>query len=361
MSQPLFQPIKIGNIELKNRIAMAPLTRSRAGRERIPNEMMAEHYAQRASAGLLIAEATQISKQAVGYPATPGIHEPEQIEGWKKVTKAVHKKGGKIFIQLWHVGRHSHPYYLNGELPVAPSSILEEGGSIKTYEQPLDTVTPRELTITEIEEIVNDFAQAAENAIEADFDGVEIHGANGYLIEQFLYDGTNRRNDRYGGSIENRARFLFEVVERTIEKIGNNRTAIRISPSSLYHGVTDSNPLKVHEYLISKLSEYQLAYLHLIEPLMDVSKLPNYLKEVTPYFRRIYDGILMTNGGFTKEKANFYIENGLADMVAFGKDYISNPDLVERFKQNTPLQPWDKSTFYTFDEKGYNDYPSLQQ
>ncbi|MEE4255742.1 MAG: alkene reductase [Bacteroidales bacterium] len=353
----LLTPFQLGKIMLPNRIIMAPLTRSRATIEGVPTPMMAEHYSKRASAGLIIAEACNISRQGTGYPFTPGIYTEEMIEGWRAVTAAVHDAGGRIYLQLWHVGRHSHPYYHGGKAPVAPSAILEDG-SIKTPEGIKDTVLPRALEIKEIHNIIQDYGQAAANAIEAGFDGVEVHGANGYLIDQFLQDATNKRVDEYGGSMENRSRFLFEVISEVTRRIGAARTGLRLSPSGIKLDVSDKDPVGLFSYVIDKLNEYKLAYLHIMEPYVDVSHLPHYLqdREITPFFRKIYRGTLMTNVGFDAESGEKTLREGHADLIAYGKAFISNPDLVQKFRTGAPLTPWDTETFYTQGEKGYNDY-----
>ena len=358
----LLRSVSLGNLMLKNRVAMAPLTRRRATDNYVPTEIMATHYQQRASAGLIIAEATNISLQGTGYMNTPGIYTPQQIEAWKSVTKAVHEKSGKIFLQIWHVGRVSHPLLQeDGNLPVSASAIKADGKQ-KTPEGHKEMVVPRALETDEIPGIVLDFKNAAINAINAGFDGVEIHAANGYLIDQFLHNGSNIRTDKYGGSIENRARFLFEVVEEVSKAIGPEKTGIRLSPSGIFKDMFDSNPIELYEYIISKLDDYNLAYLHILEPMVALEpahKYEKYLKEVTPHFRKFYKGLLITNCGFDFHSGNRIIENGHADMVAFGKLFISNPDLVERFERGADLSPWDVDTFYTNGPKGYTDYPFM--
>jgi len=356
MNDLLFTPKTVGNLELPNRIVMAPLTRSRASIDGLPSDIMAEYYRQRAGAGLIISEATNISRQGTGYPYTPGIYSKVQIEKWKTVTKAVHEAGGIIFMQLWHVGRHSHTWYqVADDLPVSASAIKEEG-SIKTPDGVKKTITPRSLELDEIKKIIKEYGQAAQNAIDAGFDGVEIHGANGYLIDQFIQDGTNKRNDEYGGLVENRSRFLFEVVEEVIGCIGKHRTGLRLSPSGTRMDMSDTDPVATFGYIINRLNEYDLAYLHLLEPLEDVSHLPHYLDKVTPSFRKIYNGTLITNGGFDCNSGNQALKNDEADLIAYGKPFISNPDLVIKFKNCTPLKPWDVRTFYTQGEEGYLDY-----
>jgi N-ethylmaleimide reductase len=354
----LLSPVKLGRYELPNRLVMAPLTRNRAGAGNVPHQLNATYYAQRASAGLIVTEATQISPQGVGYPATPGIHSPEQVEGWKLVTKAVHDRGGCIFLQLWHVGRISHPSLQpNGELPVAPSAIAPEG-TASTYEGEKPFVTPRALETEEIPGIVEDYRQAAKNALEAGFDGVEIHGANGYLIDQFLRDGSNQRTDRYGGSIENRARFLFEIVEAVTGVWGGDRVGIRLSPSGTFNSMSDSDPQALFSYVVSQLDRYNLAYIHIVEPRID-NGAPEGQNLTTGFFRSVYNGTLISAGGHDQESGEAAIANGEADLIAYGRWYISNPDLPERFAANAELNPYDRSTFYGGDEKGYTDYPMM--
>lgn len=353
----LFSPIQIGNLSLKNRVFMAPLTRCRSVADNVPNDLMATYYAQRASAGLIISEATQISTQGIGYPCTPGIHTEAQVEGWKKVTKAVHDKGGAIFLQLWHVGRISHSAYHGGALPVAPSAI-KPSGEVYTFEGMKEYETPRALEIDEIKEIVKDYARGAKNAIEAGFDGVEIHGANGYLIDEFLRDGTNIREDAYGGNTENRSRFLFEVIEAVVAEIGADKTGIRLSPSGTFNDMTDSDPQTHFTYVCEKLNDYGLAYLHIVDALEgDIRHGANVIE--LSALRDAYKGVLITCGGYDKERGDKVIEDHQADAVAYGVLFISNPDLPERFKINADLNEPDTNTFYTQDEKGYIDYPSL--
>jgi N-ethylmaleimide reductase len=354
----LSTPYQSDKLTLKNRFVMAPLTRQRAGIGNAPTEMNALYYAQRSSAGLIVSEASQISPQAVGYPNTPGIYSKNQISGWKLITEAVHQNGGKIFIQLWHVGRHSHPFLQeNGQLPVGPSAV-KETGHITTLQGKMDPVVPHALDKNEIASIVKEYRQAALNAIEAGFDGVEIHGANGYLIDQFLNDSSNIREDNYGGSIENKSRFALEVVGAVVNAIGCDRTGIRLSPSGTNFGVRNNNPIETFDYLIEKLNNYSLAYLHLIEPVLStIEFLPQYLKVVTPHFRKIYHGTLITSAGYNFETAEKVINSGNADLVAFGKDFISNPDLVKRYTNGNILNNYDADTFYGGKEVGYTDYP----
>jgi len=358
----LLSQVKLGRYLLKNRVVMAPLTRRRATNQHVPTEIMATHYTQRASAGLIIAEATNISPQGTGYMNSPGIYTSEQIKAWKKITEAVHEKEGRIFIQLWHVGRISHPLLQGGGAIPVSSSAIKANGTQNTSEGPKEMVVPRALEPSEISQIIQDFKQASLNAIEAGFDGVEIHGANGYLLDQFLHDGSNIRIDEYGGSIQNRSRLILEVVEACCEAIGSDRVGIRLSPSGIYKDMYDSNPVKLFEFVITQLNQYQLAYLHLLEPLVPLvpeAKYKTYLKVITPHFRQFFDGILITNCGFDFNSGNDIIQKGDADLVAFGKLYISNPDLVERFFRNAPLADWDEDTFYYGGEKGYIDYPAI--
>ena len=358
----LFSPVQLGSLELPNRIVMAPLTRMRAGQGNVPRAMNATYYEQRASAGLIIAEATQVSPQGQGYANTPGIHSQEQVAGWRLVTDAVHARGGRIFLQLWHVGRISHPSLQpGGELPVAPSAIAPVGEAM-TNEGPKPFVTPRALLTQEIPGIVEQYRQGAENALAAGFDGVEIHSANGYLLDQFLQDGTNKRTDEYGGSIENRARLLMEVTEAVVSVWGGERVGIRLSPSGTFNSMSDSNPAALFSYVASALNRFGLAYLHIVEPRLD----GNTTLEVNTgglsvgYFRPIFKGMLIAAGGYDRELGNAVLASGDADLVAYGRLYIANPDLPERFAANAPLNKPDRDTFYGGDEKGYIDYPSLE-
>jgi len=318
---------------------------------------MVTYYGQRASAGLIIAEATQISAQGVGYPATPGIHNEMQVAGWKKITEAVHAKGGHIFLQLWHVGRISHPDFHNGELPVAPSAIMPKGDAVTPNGmQPF--VTPRALETDEIKGIVEDYRQAAINAMAAGFDGVEIHSANGYLLDEFLRDGTNKRTDRYGGTFENRARFLLEVTEAVATVWGADRVGIRLSPSGTFNDMTDSDPETFFVYLLGQLNRFGLAYLHIVDALeSDIRHGANVIN--LEVLRKAYNGTLIVCGGYDRARAGEAIAEGKADAVAFGQLYIANPDLVERFNLNAPLNEPDAVTFYGGNEKGYTDYPAL--
>jgi N-ethylmaleimide reductase len=357
--QALFQDYKSGVLDLPNRLVMAPMTRSRADNpENIPTgKLQGEYYGQRASAGLIISEGAQVSERAVGYINTPGIYSKEQVEGWKEVTKKVHQENGRIFIQLWHVGRMSHPDFHKGELPLAPSAINPNAKSF-TSEGLKDTVTPKAMTIEDIRTTVKDFANAAKNSMEAGFDGVEIHSSNGYLFHQFFNATSNHRTDEYGGNIENRTRILFEVIDAIKEVMPENRIGLRLNPS--LHGIfgmtLDKETIPTFDYIIEKLNEYDLAYLHLSEPFTDVSEVPFAETEIAKRYRPIYKGTIIINGGFDQEKGNAVLESGDADLVAYGKPFISNPDLAERFEQNLPLTDWNKDTFYTPGTKGYLDY-----
>ncbi|MAX70157.1 MAG: alkene reductase [Flavobacteriaceae bacterium] len=361
--QPLLTPYN-KNIKLDNRVVMAPMTRSRAdNKDKAPtDELHGLYYEQRASAGLIITEGSQVSERAVGYINTPGIHTKAQVEGWKKVTKRVHDKGGKIFIQLWHVGRMSHPDFHNGELPLSASAINPESKSY-TPEGFKDTVVPKEMTIEDIKTTVKDFQNAAANAVKAGFDGVEIHSSNGYLFHQFFNGTSNKRTDEYGGSKENRARFFFEVLDAIKEVIPEEKIGARFNPSlnGVFGMTMDEDTIPTFEYIIKKLNEYNLAYVHLSEPFTDVSDIPYAVTEIAKHFRPLYNGTLMINSNFDQEKGNKVIEDGYADLVAYGKPYISNPDLVERFEHNLELAEWDQDTFYTTGEKGYTDYPKASE
>lgn len=362
-AQALLKPIQVGDLNLKNRIWMAPMTRSRAANpENKVFDLHEEYYRQRASAGLIITEGSQISTQAVGYINTPGIYSKVQTEAWKGVTQAVHEAGGHIFIQLWHVGRMSHPDFHNGALPLSASATNPES-KVYTPQGFKDTVAAKEMTLDEIKQTVVDFKNAAKNAMEAGFDGIEIHSSNGYLLHQFFNGTSNHRTDEYGGSIENRARILFEVIDAIKEVMPENRIGVRLNPS--LHGVfgmtMDEETIPTFDYIISKLNEYDLAYLHLSEPFTDVSEVPFAEQNIAKRYRPIYKGTLVINNSFDQESGNKIIEQGLADAVAYGKPFISNPDLVERFKENASLSEWDQTTFYTPGEKGFLDYPSLEE
>jgi len=354
----LFSPVKLGAYNLPNRMVMAPMTRVRAI-DSIPQPIMATYYAQRATAGLIVTECTMVSPLSNGYINCPGIYSNEQIEGWKQVTEAVHAKGGRIFLQLWHCGRISHPSLLNGELPVAPSAIAATG-TLHTPAGKVELDTPRALELHEIPEIVAQFRSGAENAMTAGFDGVELHGAFGYLIDQFLQDGSNQRTDEYGLRVENRARFLLEVVEAVTSVWGGDRVGIKLSPSNTYYGISDSNPAATFSYVINALNDFNLAYVHLMEPNEQDLATRDVLNPVISYFRPIYKGTLIANGSYDKEKGNAILASGDASLVSFGKLFIANPDLGDRFTKNAPLNQPDVSTFYASGEHGYTDYPFLQ-
>ena len=353
----LFTPVQLGAYTLPNRIVMSPMTRVRA-MDAVPQPVMATYYAQRASAGLLITEATMISPLSRGYVNGPGIYSLEQVEGWRQVTQAVHARGGRIFLQLWHCGRVAHPSMLNGEMPIAPSAIagLRE---VHTALGKVELETPRALETHEISEIVEQFRNGAEKALAAGFDGVELHGGFGYLIDQFLQDGSNQRTDKYGGSLENRARFLLEVVEAVAGVWGGDRVGIRLSPSNTCYGISDSNPKATFSYVIQELNRFDLAYIHLMEPLELDLAAGAVLNPVLPIFRPLYKGTIITNGGYDKVKGNAVIASGEANLVSFGKLFIPNPDLPKRLELDAPLNPPDFKTFYAPDEKGYTDYPFL--
>lgn len=361
--QALLQEFKLENFTLKNRVVMAPMTRNRADNKgRIPTDLMARYYKQRSGAGLIISEGSQVSERAVGYINTPGIHTQEQVDGWRKVTSAVHEEEGKIYLQLWHCGRMSHPKFHNGEKPLAPSAVNPNAKSF-TVDGFEDTVEPKAMTVVEIKETVQEFKKAAQNAKDAGFDGVEIHAANGYLIHQFLNKNANIRTDDYGGNIQNRARFFFEIVDTLCEVWDECRIGVRFNPSlhNAFGIVATEETIPTFDYIIHKLNAYSLAYLHLIEPYTDVSEVDFLEPEIAKRYRPLYKGTLMINGSLDREKGNKFIEEGLADLVSFAKLFISNPDLPKRFELNAPLEKWNKETFYTPGEKGYTDYPKLQK
>ena len=360
-TQALLSPVKLGPYVLRNRVVMAPMTRDRADNpELAPTALHADYYAQRAGAGLIVTEGSQVSPQGAGYIYTPGIYSPAQIKGWEQVTDAVHAEGGRIFLQLWHVGAISHPDFHGGALPVSASAFNPQTKAYTPVGQLKETVAARPLDKVEIRQVVKDFAQGAKNAITAGFDGVEIHGANSYLIEQFLRDSSNRRTDEYGGGIENRARFLLEVVEAVSQAAGAERTGLRLSPASTWNVPADSDTRALYDYAIAKLNAYGLAYLHLRQPAGDVSAIANMVADVTRHYRGIYRGSLITNTGYDQEKGNAAIAQGLADLVAYGVPFIANPDLVERFRSGAALAKPDPATFYTPGAKGYTDYPTLK-
>lgn len=358
MTKDLFSPTKLGSIELKNRIVMAPLTRNRAGEGGVPQPLNTTYYEQRASAGLIITEATPISTMAHGYPALPGIYTDAQIAGWKKITDAVHAKGGKVVIQLWHVGRISHPSLLpNGALPVAPSAIKPAGQAF-TYQGLVDYVAPRALDASELTSIVADYVHATKSALAAGFDGVEVHAANGYLLDQFLRDGSNKRTDNYGGSFENRARLLLEVTKAVVEVAGADKVGVRLSPVNPFNDMHDSNPQALFNYVADALNVFKLAYLHAVEGGIHGGGIAD------PFdfdaFRQHFKGPYIANLSYDKQRGNAAIASGHADAVAYGVPFIANPDLVERFQADAQLNEADANTFYGGTEKGYTDYPFLK-
>jgi N-ethylmaleimide reductase len=357
-SSKLLEPFKLGSLTLPNRAVMAPLTRNRALEGLVPNPLAVEYYGQRASAGLLITEATQISQQGQGYQDTPGIYSKAQIAGWRKVTDRVHARGGRIFLQLWHVGRISHTsLQFNGGAPVAPSAIRANG---KTFVGGTfaDVSEPRALELIEIPGIIDSFRQGAANAIAAGFDGVEIHGANGYLLDQFAKDGANKRTDAYGGSIENRARLMLEVAKAVTSEVGHERTGIRISPVTPSNDISDSNPQPLFDHIVDHLNALRLVYLHVVEGATGGPR------DIAPFdyqsLRNRFKGAYIANNGYDFALANKVLSANEADLIAFGKLFIANPDLVERFKRGAPLNAPDKATFYGGGAKGYTDYPALE-
>ena len=356
-SSELFEPYELGSLTLRNRIVMAPITRSRAGAGMVPKQSAATYYGQRASAGLIIAEASQVSQQGQGYQDTPGIYSKEQIAGWREVTERVHERGGRIFLQLWHVGRISHTFYQpNNGAPIAPSAIRP---NVKTFVNGefVDVSQPRALEPEEIPTVIEDFRRGAMHAMEAGFDGVEIYGANGYLLDQFAKDGSNKRTDAYGGSIENRSRFMLDVAKAVATEVGSDRTGIRLSPVTPTNDVIDSDPKALFQHIADEISALRLVYLHVIEA---ASATPGDCS-VFDYkaLRKRFKGAYIANKGYTLDFADKALAANDADLVSFGKLFVSNPDLVERFRKNAPLSEADPTTFYGGDTKGYTDYPSL--
>ena len=348
----LFNPLVIGDLELPNRVIMTPLTRCRAIHGRVPNDLMAEYYAQRASAGLILSEATSVDPMGVGYPNTPGIWSDEQVQGWRKVTRSVHAAGGRIFLQLWHVGRISDPHYLGGALPVAPSAIAASGHvSLLRPERPF--ATPRALGILEIPAIIAAYRQGAINAKHAGFDGVEIHGANGYLLDQFLQSSTNHRTDFYGGSVENRARLMLEVTDAVVDVWGAGRVGMHLAPRCDAHGMGDANPLETFGHVAAELGRRRLAFL--------CAREAEGTDSIGPKLKEIFGGVYIANERFTKASANAALSAGRADAVAFGVPFIANPDLPARLAQDAPLNAPNPSLFYGDGPEGYTDYPSLDE
>lgn len=353
----LFEPYKLGDITLANRVVMAPLTRNRAGEGLAPSPFAAQYYAQRASAGLIIAEATQVSAQAQGYQDTPGIYSDAQVAGWRRVTAAVHARGGRIFLQMWHTGRVSHrSVQPHGHAPVAPSAIRAHA---KTYVNDgfIETSEPRALLLEELPVIIDDFRRAAGNAIAAGFDGVEIHGANGYLLDQFAKDGANRRTDAYGGSIEHRSRLLLEVTEAVVSEVGASRTGIRISPVTPANGITTSDPQPLFDHIVTELDRLSPVYLHVIEGATGGPR------DFAPFdyasLRRRFRNTYIANNGYDRALAETALAEGAADLIAFGHDFVANPDLVERLKTGAPLAAFNQETLYGGGAKGYTDYPAI--
>lgn len=360
MTLDLFKPTKLGAIEMNNHMVMAPLTRGRAGADAMPNDLMTEYYAQRASAGLIITEATAISRQGYGWFKAPGIYTDEMQAAWKNITKAVHDKGGKIVCQLWHMGRVSHPDFNDGKAPVAPSAIKAEGevrvppnGEKKPY------VTPHALEIDELSGIIADYVRAARRAIDAGFDGVEVHAANGYLLDQFLRDGANKRDDNYGGSAENRCRFVIEVLKAVCDEIGADRTGVRISPQNPFNSMSDSDPKDTFTTFAKLIAPLNLAYLHIMEPVNKDHPFAHG-EYITPHIHDVYNGPVMVNGAYDMQSGELVLENHQADAVAFGVPFIANPDLVERFRLGADLNEPRQEFFYTDGAEGYTDYPFLE-
>lgn len=358
MNHPnLFRPLTLGALTLPNLILMAPLTRARADEGHVPNDMMARHYSDRAGAGLIIAEATMAMKGHSAFISEPGIHSETQVAGWKKVTDAVHNKGGRIFLQIWHGGRACHPLLNDSRQPVAPSAIAITNDESHTPEGKKPYEVPRALEDNELPEIVAGFREAASNAKKAGFDGIEVHGANGYLLDSFLRDSANHREGLYGGSFENRSRLLLEVIDAVTEVWGSDRVGVRISPLNTYNSMKDSDPVGLYTYLAGELNKRQLAYLHL----MRADFLGEQEGDIVTPMRQAYQGNLVTNMGYSAEEADLEIEAGHLDAVAFGTAFLANPDLPERFAQGAPLNDPDPTTFYSPGPEGYNDYPTLAE
>lgn len=355
----LLTPTQLGKLNLPNRVVLAPMTRSRADADGIIGDLTVKYYVQRATAGLIITEATNISPEAKGSPMTPGIWSSEQVEAWKKVTSAVHAAGGTIVMQLWHTGRVGHSAVREGLLPVAPSAIGIQGQQAFTPKGPQDYEVPHALTTDEVRATIGDYARAAQNAKTAGFDGVELHGAFGYLPHQFLVDSANQRTDAYGGSIENRARFVLEVMDQLVGVWGAGRVGIRLSPTLAYNGMVDSDPLATFGYLITKLNALPLAYLHLMRAKPDAERFPTWPQDTLAAFGPLFNGKLLLNGGYDRDSAEAVLSSGTAHAVSFGAPFIANPDLVYRFEVGAPLAASDRNTFYSGGEKGYADYPAL--
>ena len=361
MFAELFEPLDVGALELPTRIVMAPMTRGRSGGAdgRTPVPLMAEYYAQRAAAGLIVSEATAIGPMGYGWLHSPGIYADAHVDGWRRVTDAVHDAGGRMLLQLWHQGRTSHPDFLDGRQPVGPSAVAADGKA-HTAKGAKPYVTPHALTVDEIAATVRDYADAAGRARDAGFDGVEVHGANGYLIDQFLRDGSNRRDDRYGGSVDNRCRFLLEVVEAVCDAWEPGRVGVRLSPTGTYNGMSDSDPKTLFTHAAVELGRRNVAYVHTVEPIDDDHPFANGdVPRVTPAIRDAYAGRLIGNGGYTGDSAAKAIREGRVDAVAFGTTFLANPDLPARLQAGADLNPPDPDTFYTHEPQGYTDYPTL--
>lgn len=363
-ADPLFRPLNLGSLSLPNRVVMAPLTRARAAQPGdVPTEMNARYYAQRASAGLIISEATQVSPQGKGYAFTPGIHSEAQVEGWRKVTDAVHAAGGRMHLQLWHVGRISRPELQpGGKRPVAPSAIKPEGAMtfISADSGMVEVLEPRALEADEIPGVVEQFRRGAENARRAGFDGVEIHAANGYLLDQFIRAGSNRRNDEFGGSVDNRLRFPMMVVEAVTEVWGAERTGIRVSPTGSFNDMYDDDPVTTYGAFAERLDAAGLAYIEVVEDSFQGNHAEGRPEAVIDAIRARFSRVYIANGAYTADEARQRIEAGRTDLVSFGRPIIANPDLVERFRLGAALNDWDSSTFYGGDVRGYTDYPALE-
>lgn len=349
----LFEPLKLGALELPNRIVMAPLTRCRADEGRVPNDLMRDYYVQRASAGLIFTEATSVTPLGVGYPNTPGIWSRRQVAGWKKIVDAVHEAGGRIVVQLWHVGRISHPIYLDGQLPVAPSAVAA-AGHVSLVRPKAPYPTPRALERDEIPQVIQAYRLGAQNALEAGFDGVELHGANGYLPDQFLRDGTNQRSDEYGGSVEDRARFMLEATDAAIEVWGAGRVGVHLSPRNGVHDVHDSDPARTFGYVASQLGQRGIAYLFIRESVDGGERF-------SPALKKAFGGPLIANEQFSREHAESVLQSGEADAIAWGQLFIANPDLPRRLREKAPFNEPDASTFYATGPHGYTDYSTLDE
>lgn len=357
----IFDSYNLNGLVLNNRIVMAPMTRSRSDNQaHAATELTALYYTQRATAGLIITEGTFISPEAVGVINVPSVYSKEQIEGWKITTNAIHKEGGVIFAQLWHTGAYSHPDLLEGNLPLAPSA-KNPHLQVFTPEGFKESVTAREMTIEDIKRTIADFKQAAINAFDAGFDGIELHAANGYLLQQFFSGNSNQRTDEYGGSVENRARILFDILDELKSAVNIHRVGVRLNPSldGLMGIVVDNETIATYDYIAERLNSYGLAYIHLLEPFTDVSGNPNAIQEVAKHFRKIYNGTIIINRGFNLATATSVLNDRDADLVSFGTPFIANPDLVNRFKVGAPLNDVDRETLYTPGAKGYTDYPAL--